>query len=100
MAFIICPEHGGIGAAAVCSHVAEWLRAPQPIAVKLVPVRTSHAGTTLGPTWLCPECAARCHVPYGGATCKGDGGLEQYWSGIDWSPVRPRCLERGRAPAD
>ena len=100
MAFVVCPEHGGHGAAAVCSHVATRLLAGEAIALTLVPVRASYAVTTLGPTWLCPECAARFNVPAEGTTFEGDEGLERYWSEIDWSPVCPLCFERGRTAAD
>lgn len=93
MAFIVCREHGGHGAAAVCPHVAARLLAKQPVDVPLAPVRASYAGTILGPTWLCPECAARFHVSAQGAMFEGDEGLERYWTEIDWSPVCPVCFE-------
>jgi hypothetical protein len=100
MAFVVCPEHGGHGAAAVCAHVASRLLAKQAITDRLVPVKASYAGTTLGPTWLCPKCAERFHVPSEGMTFDGDEGLERYWSEIDWSPVCRFCLDRGRTTAD
>ena len=100
MAYVMCPEHGGHGAAAVCSHVVARLRARQAIVDKLVPVRANYAGITLGPTWPCPDCAARFGVPAGGATWEGDDGFDRYWSGIDWWPVCPQCFGRGRAAAE
>ena len=93
MPFVLCPEHGGHGAAAVCSHLAARLLGKQSIDEAITPLRASYAGTPLGPTWLCPECSTRLHVSPEGATFEGDEDLERYWTGIKWSPVCPVCFE-------
>ena len=99
MAFVVCPTHGGDGAVAVCPHVAERLLASQVIDEVLTPVTVVCEGATLGPTWLCPECAARFRVRAEGETFGGSDGLERYWVEIGFTPVCPQCFERARAGA-
>src|SRR5690348_9490000 len=99
MAAILCSKHGRHGAAAVCSHVAERVRANEPIRDALSRVRARYAGTTIGPTQLCPECAARFNVPVTGAMLEGDEGIDRFFE-IGWVQLCPRCLEMCRAPAD
>ena len=98
MAFILCPRHGGNAAAAVCSHIAARVIAEIPVLTALVPVYASYAGTTLGPTWLCPACAAGMAVPASGATFTGDDGLDRYLIEVDWRPVCSPCFEESRLP--
>ena len=93
MAFVICPTHGGNGAAAVCSHVAAKLRDRLPIESPLYPVSALYDGQTLGPTWMCATCARDHQVPEDGLRLSGEEGLERFWTDIGFTPVCPRCLE-------
>jgi hypothetical protein len=98
MAFVVCPKHGGHGAAAVCSHVAAVVAAQIPLDGPLYPVSASYAGQALGPTWLCTACARGHHVPEGGLELTGEESLERLWTEIGFTPVCPRCLESVRQP--
>lgn len=93
MAFVVCPRHGGHGAAAACSHVAAMIAAQAAIAEAFYPVWASHAGQTLGPTWLCAACAREHHVPEEGLHLTGGEGLERFWTEIGFTPVCRWCLE-------
>ena len=95
MAFVVCPIHGGHGADAVCRHVAGHIRRSEGalvVAGRLRPVRVAYKGFTLGPTWLCFECAESRDVPIEGALLNGDTGLEVFFCGIDWVPICPKCF--------
>src|SRR5215472_14532122 len=97
MAYIVCPKHGGSGAAAVCSHVASRVRDESvgrgKEAEPLFPVRVICAGQKLGPTWLCAACAREHCVPAAGLELEGDAGLERFISVIGFSPVCPKCFQ-------
>ena len=58
----------------------------------LAPVRAIFEGHHLGPTWLCPACAARHGVPPAGLLLHGDAGLERYLDDIGFTPVCRHCL--------
>jgi len=95
MAYILCERHGGSGAAAVCDHVAASLfsTSPHPLdSASLVPVLTTYADQTLGPTWLCPDCAALHRVPPDGLILEGEEGLDRFFDTIGFTPVCPSCL--------
>ena len=98
MAFVMCPEHGGNVAAAVCSHVAAEVAARIPINRPLYRVSASYDGQTLGPTWVCASCAEEHHVPEEGSRLNGEEGVERFWTTIGFTPVCPRCLESIREP--
>ena len=101
MAYILCPKHGGTGAAAVCSHVAARVEAASAGQSRetLSPVRVTVGDTTLGPTWLCADCARQHSVPPEGLHLHGDDGLDRYMDIIGFTPICPRCFEEsyGRA---
>ena len=92
MAFVIGPKHGGIGAAAVCSHVAAKVAAGIPIDRPLHSISASYEGQTRGPTWVCTSCAGVHHVPEEGLRLSGEEGVERFWTEIGFTPVCPRCL--------
>jgi hypothetical protein len=95
VALILCPKHGR-GCSAVCSHVAVLVWAGAPVRQSLVPMCASYEGQVLGPTWLCPECAARFGVPAEGVTLEGEEGFDRFWGEVDWRPVCPGCFEACR----
>jgi hypothetical protein len=59
-----------------------------------------YADQVVGPTWLCPECAARPDVPAEGVTLTGEDGFAHFWTEVDWKPVCPGCLDACRAALD
>jgi len=93
MAYVNCPEHGGNEAAAVCDHVAARVRSGDPIDGPLAPVSASFEGKTIGPTWLCAECALKFEVPSEGLTLTGEAGLNRYWMVIGFALVCAKCFE-------
>ena len=95
MALVLCPKHGG-GCAAVCLHFAAMVYAGTPIRQARFPISVTYAGQTLGPTWLCAECAARFNVPAEGVTLTDDNGLDIFWCKVDWKPVCPGCYDACR----
>jgi hypothetical protein len=99
MAFVVCPQHGGHGAAAVCAHIAEEVAARRPIAEALVPVSAVFDGSKIGPTWLCSACASRFAVPSSGGTLEGVEGLERYWTEIGFTLVCRFCFVDSRTAA-
>ena len=99
MALVLCPKHGR-GCAAVCSHFATMVYEGAPIRQPRFPISANYAGQTLGPTWLCGECAARFGVPPEGVTLTGEDGLDIFWGEVDWKPVCPGCYDACRAAAD
>jgi hypothetical protein len=99
VALIRCPKRGP-GCAAVCSHFAAFVCAGIPIRQARFPISASDAGQTLGPTWLCAECAARFGVPPEGLTLTGEDGIDIFWGEVDWKPVCPGCYDDCRGAGD
>lgn len=103
MSFILCPKHGGHGAASVCEHVAAKVAAPggeQSLSNQtLIPVRVTYQQQTLGPTWLCADCALDHGIPAEGLALDGEAGLERFLTVIGFTPVCRHCFEEryGRA---
>jgi len=58
----------------------------------LVPVRVTYLDETLGPTWLCFECAVVHGIPAEGSLLHGEDGLERYWVEIGFTLVCPSCF--------
>jgi hypothetical protein len=97
MAYFVCTQHGGHGAAKVCSHVAQDLLVSKDRAAqveRLLVVRANYEGTSLGPIWLCRECAKLHGVPSEGLYLEGEAGLERYLGNIGFAPVCPVCFEQ------
>jgi hypothetical protein len=89
MAFVMCPKHGGHGAAAVCRHLLNAViageRLPQAAGLSV-----DYEGTRLGPIWFCRTCANQYGIPREGMLLTGDAGLDRMYE-WGWCPVCPVC---------
>ena len=89
MAFVMCPKHGGQGAAAVCRHLLDAVIARDRLP-QIAGLTVDFEGTQLGPIWFCTTCATRYGIPPEGLSLKGDAGLARMceWG---WCPACPVC---------
>jgi len=96
MAYIICETHGGHTTEAVCPHLHARILARLQIDRPITPLRASYGGHTLGPIWLCPDCATRMQIPPAGATLEGEDRLDRWFIETDFVPVCRYCFNEYR----
>jgi hypothetical protein len=96
MAYIMCPKHGGHGAAAVCQHILDAMVAFQQVG-PVVPLTVEFEGTRLGPIWYCNACASSHAMPPDGLLLTGEGGVDRMYE-LGWCPVCPVCLHEAGGP--
>ena len=97
MAYVMCPKHGGHGAAAVCRHILDSVLAGRALG-KGASLLVEFEGHRLGPIWFCADCAARYQIPPDGLLLPGDYGIEQMFA-WGWEPVCPVCFREAGGPA-
>ena len=96
MAFVVCPKHGGHGAAAVCRHILDAITACRPVG-PVVPLSLEYEGSRLGPVWFCAACASRHAIPPDGLLLAGEGGIDRMYE-LGWCPVCPLCFRAAGGP--
>ena len=98
MAFVICPKHGGHGAAAVCEHLSRAIAAAERIG-PTASLTVEYEGTRLGPIRFCTPCANLHGIPAEGLILTGDAGVERMFE-WGWTPICPVCFRDAGGPAE
>ena len=96
MVYVMCPKHGGNGAAAVCQHILNAVSAgerPGPMARLMVEFE-SHQ---LGPIWFCAACASQHGISPEGMVLTGESSLDQMFD-WGWCPICPLCFRDAGKP--
>ena len=96
MPFIICPQHGGHGTAAVCRHIAEAVRLNEAVG-RPIPVTVDYDGHHIGPIWFCTLCVRQYGIPPEGLAYTNEEGLDRLYE-LDWVPVCPVCFQIAGGP--
>jgi hypothetical protein len=96
MAYVVCPRHGGQGAAAVCRHLLDAVLGGGRLA-PVAELRVEYEGHSLGGIFYCPACAGRYGIPLEGLLLTGEAGLDRMFE-WGWCPVCPLCLRDAGGP--